>query len=224
MPPGPPPRAACRCGRVPAVLYRSHIPDLHRIGGRADRADPAPNGVWNAHRRRAGSGVASQPRAPIVHLCPLVERRARIGPGRRGFTRHPQGRRGPRLRGCPPAKVLVSAGDKVLGTARQRGAGRRPGPIVMTTRARDVTPLRLARMPRTEHAGGVQLPASRAWIKGRPAGSSGPRGAGPDVRGWTGCADPVLPTPPPRVAEPALGTPVEPRLRPCGCRQPCHGL
>jgi hypothetical protein len=35
-------------------------------------ADPPPNGVWDAHRGRAGSGVASQPRAPIVHQRPLV--------------------------------------------------------------------------------------------------------------------------------------------------------
>src|SRR3954447_12480254 len=88
-------------GRVPPVLHRTHIPNLPRIGCWSDRADPPPNGVWNAHRRRAGAGVASQPRTPIVHQRPLVERRARIGPGRsdRGpnapceFCAHDRGRR-----------------------------------------------------------------------------------------------------------------------------------
>jgi hypothetical protein len=54
-----------------APTFQTFIgPDLHRAGGRSDRADPPPNGVWDAHRRRAGAGVASRPRTPIVHLLP----------------------------------------------------------------------------------------------------------------------------------------------------------
>ena len=48
------------------------FPDVRRAGCWSDRTDPPPNGVWNAHRGRAGSGVASQPCTPNVHQRPLV--------------------------------------------------------------------------------------------------------------------------------------------------------
>src|SRR3954465_8439594 len=38
----------------------------------SDRADPPPNVVWNAHRCRTGSDLASQSRTPIVQQRPLV--------------------------------------------------------------------------------------------------------------------------------------------------------
>jgi hypothetical protein len=93
--PAPPHRA-----RWPVSLPSSaraspaNIPDLHWIGGRPDRADPPPNGVWNAHRRRAGSGVASQPHTPIVHERPLVGGALGLALADLcGFCTHDRGRR-----------------------------------------------------------------------------------------------------------------------------------
>jgi hypothetical protein len=60
------------------------------------------------------------------------------------------------------------------------------------TRARDVTPLRLAEVPRTEHAGrGSSFPAHGIWIKGRPAGSLVPEGPPRSFATWTGHRGPV---------------------------------
>ena len=79
-------RVIRRC--FPAPPYRARwpiswpcsdraLPHRHSLIRRpacwSDRADPPSNGVWNAHRRRAGSGVASQPRTPIIQQRPLVE-------------------------------------------------------------------------------------------------------------------------------------------------------
>jgi len=66
-------------GRVPPVLHSTDIPHLHRICDRPDRADPPPNGVWNAHRRRAGAGVASQPRHHADCLMKVRARWAGVG-------------------------------------------------------------------------------------------------------------------------------------------------
>ena len=130
MPPGPtaPRSLAGLLAEFRPCFTAPDIPDLRRAGGRSDRADPPPNGVWNAHRRRAGSGVASQPRTPIVHQRPLVGRRARIGPVR--SDRGPTAPGGSRAHDRGRRHLFKRSGKKVFGAAwHHDGAAKGPKPI-----------------------------------------------------------------------------------------------
>ena len=69
---------ACRSAfPARAVLHRTHVPDVQHVDGRVHRPHPREHRHRDAARRRAGRGVASQPRARLLRLPPLGARRAR---------------------------------------------------------------------------------------------------------------------------------------------------
>src|SRR3712207_4220137 len=64
--------AVGRAGRFAAVFHRTDVHDVHRVGGRIMCAAGGADGVWDAHRRWPGPGVAALPGAPVLFRRALV--------------------------------------------------------------------------------------------------------------------------------------------------------